>query len=74
MSAEKPPIDREALRAWSARCCATPCPTRVREKVAAQAADAAAPKTERRAASAPAESEEISITSEAISIASSSGC
>jgi hypothetical protein len=69
MSAEKPPVDREAIRALVRQVLRDALPEAVREKIAAQAADAAAPKQKKNEARA-AESEtskveDVAITTDA---------
>lgn len=69
MSAEKPPVDREAIRAMVRQVLRDALPEAVREKIAAQAANTAAPKqkkNEARAAESEAsKTEEVAITTDA---------
>lgn len=69
MSADKPPIDREAIRAMVRQVLRDALPEAVREKIAAQAADAAAPqqkKNESRSAeSETSKVEDVAITTDA---------
>src|SRR5262249_21163451 len=68
MSAEKPPIDREAIRAMVRQGLRDALPEAVREEIAAQAADAAAPKKKTEPRPAEAESgktEEVVLTTDA---------
>jgi hypothetical protein len=64
MSAEKPPVDREAIRAMVRQVLRDALPEAVREKIAAQAAAAAAPKKKTEAR--PAESEASKVEDVAI--------
>jgi hypothetical protein len=59
MSAENPPVDREAIRALVRQVLRDALPEAVREKIAAQAADAAAPKKKTEARPAEAETSKV---------------
>ena len=69
MSADKPPVDREAIRALVRQVLRDALPEAVREKIAAQAADAAAPKQKkneaRGAESETPKTEDVAITTDA---------
>jgi hypothetical protein len=68
MSAEKPSVDREAIRALVRQVLRDALPEAVREKIAAQAADAAAPKKKNEARVAEpdaAKTEEVAIATDA---------
>jgi hypothetical protein len=67
MSTEKPPLDREAIRALVRQVLRDALPETVRERIAAQAADAAAPKKNHMPAaeSETARIEEVAITTDA---------
>jgi len=65
MSADKPSVDREAIRALVRQVLRDALPEAVREKIAAQAADAAAPKQKKSEARA-AESEASKVEDVAI--------
>ena len=65
MSAEKPSVDREAIRAMVRQVLHDALPEAVREKIAAQAADAAAPASQKKGEADSAKVEEVVITSDA---------
>ena len=69
MSADKPSVDREAIRALVRQVLRDALPEAVREKIAAQAADAAAPKQKkneaRAAESETSKAEDVAITTDA---------
>jgi hypothetical protein len=68
MSSEKPLVDREAIRAMVRQVLRDALPEAVREKIAAQAADAAAPKKKAEVRSAESETakvEEVVLTTDA---------
>jgi len=65
MSAEKPSVDREAIRAMVRQVLRDALPEAVREKIAAQAADAAAPASQKKGEADSAKVEEVVITSDA---------
>jgi hypothetical protein len=69
MSTDKPPVDREAIRALVRQVLRDALPEAVREKIAAQAADAAAPSRKKNQSQAAepdaAKVEEVAITSDA---------
>jgi hypothetical protein len=68
MSSEKPSVDREAIRALVRQVLRDALPEAVRDKIAAQAADAAAPKKKNEARPAEAEAskvEDVAITTDA---------
>jgi hypothetical protein len=59
MSTEKPPVDRETIRAMVRQVLRDALPEAVREKIAAQAADAATPKKKTDARAADSDSAKI---------------
>jgi len=68
MSSEKPSVDREAIRALVRQVLRDALPEAVREKIAAQAADAAAPKKKTEARPAETEAakvEDVVLTTDA---------
>jgi hypothetical protein len=68
MSSDKPPIDREAIRTMVRQVLRDALPEAVREKIAAQAADAAAPKKKTGARATESESsktEDVAIATDA---------
>ena len=68
MSVPKPPIDREAIRAMVRQVLRDALPETVREKIAAQAADAAAPRKKdgvRAAEPEASKTEEVTIATDA---------
>jgi hypothetical protein len=68
MSSEKPSVDREAIRAMVRQVLRDALPEAVREKIAAQAAEAAAPRKKNEARSVESEAskvEDVAITTDA---------